>query len=755
VRLAGLFPLVVLLGCGDVGPTAESAYIGRAACAACHADVEQAWTGSHHDLAMDDAGESTVLGDFDDAVFVSASGDTTRFYRRDGGFYVRAVGADGRPGDFEVAYTFGADPLQQYLIEFPDGRVQSLDVAWDARPPDAGGQRWFHLYPEDPPSPGDALHWAGLDQTWNYQCAECHSTNLDRGYDAATDTYATTWSEIDVSCEACHGPGSEHAGWAQTASSDAPPLEIPGFAGLGAPGAWVFEPGAAIAARTTPLESRAQVETCARCHSRRGVIAADYTHGAPILDTHRVSLLNEGLYHADGQIEDEVYVYGSFLQSRMYRAGVTCTDCHDPHTGRPRAEGNVLCGQCHLPTTYDTPDHTLHVAGSDGSRCVDCHMPETTYMGVDPRRDHAFSAPRPDVSAAIGAPDACTRCHTDQSQDWAAGALADGIGPTTSGGRVGPTLHAARRGDPRVSADLGALVGDTAEAAIVRGTAATLLGRVPGPRADRALRAALTDPEPLVRLGALGALAGPGIQSHWRAAYHLLTDEVAAVRLEAALRLAFVPADAATPEENQVIDSAIDEYVSSQLVNAERPEAHLNIAAVRLARGNPGEARLALDKALALDPTFVAAYANLADLHRAVGNDAGAAAVLERGLQVAPDDPALLHSLGLSRVRSGEMTDALDLLRRAYEAEPENPRYGYVYAVALSSSDSTDAALQVLRDVLEVSPFNRDALLGLATIARDQGLRDEALLTARRLRELWPNDPAAAQLLAELDPSAR
>lgn len=750
-----LFSLVVLLGCGDAGPGAASAFIGRAACAECHADVEGAWAGSHHDLAMDVASEATVLGDFDDAVFVSTTGDTTRFYRRDGGFHVRAIGEDGRPTDFEVAYTFGADPLQQYLIELSDGRVQSLDVAWDARPGDAGGQRWFHLYPDDPPAPGDALHWTGLDQTWNYQCAECHSTNLDRGYDAATDTYATTWSEIDVSCEGCHGPGSEHARWAEPASPGSQAPEIPGFEGLRAPGAWAFEPDAAIASRTTPLESRAQIETCARCHSRRGVVAADYTPGAPILDSHRVSLLDEGLYHADGQIDDEVYVYGSFLQSRMYRAGVTCTDCHDPHTGRPRADGNVLCGRCHLPSAYDSPDHTLHPEASSGSRCVDCHMPETTYMGVNPRRDHAFSVPRPDVSAAIGAPDACTRCHADQSQEWAAAALADRVGPETAGGRVGPVVHAARLGDPRISADLAGLVGDTAEAAIVRGTAAALLGRVPGSRADRALRAALTDPEPLVRLGALGALAGPAVQSHWRAAYHLLADPVAAVRLEAASRLAFVPAEAATPEETAAIDSAIEDYVRSQLVNAERPEAHLNIAAARLGRGNLGEARAALERALALDPTFVAAYANLADLHRAVGDDAGAGAVLERGLLVAPDDPGLLHALGLSWVRSGDMAGALDLLRRAYEAAPENPRFGYVYAIALSSTDSSDTAIQVLRDVLEDSPFDRDALLALATISRDQGRRDEALRTARRLGELWPNDPATAQLLAELDSVAR
>ncbi|MFV1988386.1 MAG: tetratricopeptide repeat protein [Gemmatimonadota bacterium] len=714
--------------------------------------------GSQHDLAMAAATDSTVLGDFDDATF-TIDGRTTEFFRRDGGYGVRAAGPDGAVGEYEVAYTFGVEPLQQYLISFPGGRYQALDVAWDARPEADGGQRWFHLYPDDPPAPGDPLHWTGLDQTWNYQCAECHSTNLERNYDAATDVYSTTWSEIDVSCEACHGPGSAHVRWAEVAGPDAriePGVGGGGILRLGSKdgAGWTFAPGESIARRTVALSSRTQIETCARCHSRRGVISGDYAAGEPILDSHRVSLLDEGLYHADGQIQDEVYVYGSFLQSRMYRAGVTCTDCHDPHTAELKAEGNALCGGCHLPTVYDTPDHTLHPIDAEGAQCVDCHMPATTYMIVDPRRDHGFRIPRPDLSADIGAPDACTGCHTDQTQRWAADILANRFGVDSTRARYGRTIHAARRGDPRIAGALSSLVTDSTESAMVRATAASLLGRIAGPTTGRALRAALRDPSPLVRLGALQSLDGAAIAEHWRSAYALLDDPIRAVRLEAGRRLAMVPADALTPPEADAVARGVEAFLESQLVNAERPEAYLNIAATRAARGSPAEALEALETALLRDPAFVPAYVNLADLFRAMGVDSQVEATLRQGLEIVPDDPSLLHALGLTLTRRRQMDEAVDLLARAAELAPETARYGYVYGIALNSIGDVDGAVAALERALLGAPFDQQVLVALATISRDAGRTEQAVRYARRIVELWPDDPGARQLLDELNPNA-
>ncbi len=229
VELAALVMVVGALACRPVdepaargslsSPSAPAAtetitYVASHACVECHPAEVQSWLGSHHDRAMEEVSEATVLGDFDGATFELA-GVTSTFSRREGKYFVRTDGPDGALHDYEIAYTFGVEPLQQYLVAFPGGRYQALGIAWDSRPREQGGQRWIHLYPEDPPRPGSPLHWTGIDQTWNHMCAECHSTNLRKGYRADGARYETTWSEIDVACEACHGPGSEHVAWAR------------------------------------------------------------------------------------------------------------------------------------------------------------------------------------------------------------------------------------------------------------------------------------------------------------------------------------------------------------------------------------------------------------------------------------------------------------------------------------------------------------------------------------------------------------
>lgn len=317
-----------------VADVRDATFVGRQVCAPCHQEQEASWRGSHHDLAMQEATEETVLGDFSDATFTYA-GVTSTFFRREGGFWVETDGPDGELRDYEIAYVFGVEPLQQYLVGFPDGRYQALSVVWDARPREEGGQRWYHLYPGEEVDHRDSLHWTGVFQNWNQQCAECHSTDRQKGYDPASDSYRSTWSEIDVSCEACHGPGSRHAAW--TEKVEAGEILADGPNGLvldlrdRSGGVWEIDAETGIAERSAPPSSRAEIEACARCHARRSPIVADYQHGSELLDTHRLSLLEENLYWADGHIRDEVYVYGSFVQSRMYSKGVTCGDCHDPH----------------------------------------------------------------------------------------------------------------------------------------------------------------------------------------------------------------------------------------------------------------------------------------------------------------------------------------------------------------------------------------------------------------------------------------
>jgi predicted CXXCH cytochrome family protein len=332
----------------------------------------------------------------------------------------------------------GVFPLQQYLIAFPGGRYQALGIAWDSRPKAQGGQRWFPLYPAQILRAGDPLHWTGRDQTWNYQCASCHSTDLKKNYDLAAESYATSWTDIDVACEACHGPGSRHIAWAKARAagssgpSQAAPNRQPRSSDTGlttkleraGPGQWQMNPETGIAQRVEALNSR-ELDVCAGCHSRRKVIARDPSAGAAFLDSYLPALLEPGLYHADGQIDGEVFEYGSFVQSRMYHAGVICSDCHEPHSLALREKGNGLCAQCHLPAKFDVAEHHHHQQGSDVAQCVNCHMPSKTYMGVDNRRDHSIRVPRPDLSASIGTPNACTQCHADRTANWATQRVAE------------------------------------------------------------------------------------------------------------------------------------------------------------------------------------------------------------------------------------------------------------------------------------------------------------------------------------------
>ncbi len=468
----------------EVAPATASApdrFVGAQSCRQCHEPEFKAWTGSHHQLAMLPADASSVLGDFNDASF-EHFGVKSTFFKRDGKFFVRTDGPDGAPTEFEIKYTFGVSPLQQYLIEFPGGRMQALGIAWDSRPRTDGGQRWFHLYPGEKVDHTDQLHWTGRYQNWNMMCAECHSTNLRKGYDAASNSYRTTYSEINVSCESCHGAGSRHVDWARRAAQKSSyAQDADQTKGLSVrlksdwATAWTLpEADAKFPVRNKPADP-AVANTCAACHARRSTLAEGGIPGAPLGDTHRLSMLRQPLYHADGQQRDEVYTWGSFLQSRMHEKGVTCADCHEPHSLKIRFEGNNLCARCHNPAIFDTPKHHFHPANSKGAACVSCHMPSQKYMVVHDRLDHSLRVPRPDLSESLGTPNACTMCHADQKPAWAAAAMDQWYGATwRSRPQWGTTLQAGATGAPGALPKLLELAHDVATPAIVRATAATL-----------------------------------------------------------------------------------------------------------------------------------------------------------------------------------------------------------------------------------------------------------------------------------------
>lgn len=709
-------------------------YVGAAACAACHATESMAWRASQHAHAMQAAGPETVLGRFDGT---TPPGIPASFSCGASGCSVRTAGGDGRPGDFPVAYSFGVEPLQQYLVPFPDGRLQVLPYAWDTRPAAQGGQRWFDLQSGEQPAPGTARHWRGMDQNWNFMCAGCHSTNLRRHYDPAQDRYASTWTDLAVGCEACHGPGSRHLEWARhepgaDAADHGLTLALDERRGAG----WTHD-GHGEPARQPALGSHREVETCAACHSRRRPLGDDPTPTGRLLDAYEPALLEPGLYYPDGQQQGEVYIYGSFLQSRMYAAGVTCSDCHEPHGGKLRLAGNALCTQCHQAARYDAASHHLHPAGSAGAQCVACHMPARTYMQIDPRRDHSLRVPRPDLTVRLGVPNACNGCHADQDAQWAAAAIGKAHGPQRQGYQhYAETLDAARRGAPGAEGKLLALAADRDAPGIARATAVAALGRWPDARSDAALRTAAGDPDPLLRDAALEAALSFPPRQRAELALALAGDAVPAVRIKAGHVLAAVPDALLDAAQRQLRDRAYAAYRASELASAERPESHLNLGSAAAERGEPDEARAQYRAALRLDPRFVPAWADLAELERAAGDEAQAGAVLEEGLRAVPADPTLLHVSGLRLVRLHELPQALDLLRRAAAGAPDHPRYAYVYAVALHSGGQGPQALAVLEDALRRAPYSAELLAAAAGFEREAGHAQQAAGYARRLAEL-------------------
>jgi Flp pilus assembly protein TadD len=705
-RSWGVVAVVLAAACGE---DRAPAFVGSESCAGCHAAEGERWRSSHHALAMQVGSDSTLLGDWSGTT-VTDAGIATTFSTTDGRRVVTTAGEDGKATLFIPAFTFGIHPLQQLLLPMSRGRLQALSVAWDTRAKEAGGQRWYHLYGGDSVGVGDPLHWASRDLNWNYQCAECHSTDVRKGYIAAADSYATTFKEVSVGCEACHGPGSEHLRRAggRTATGGAAVGGFPTEFGYDT-ATWVFGAGDPIAHRSSPRVERREVETCGRCHARRGVTEEGFAYGKPLLASHRPALLEPGLYWPDGQIRDEVYEYGSFLTSRMSRAGVTCSDCHDPHSAA-RPTGNATCAKCHLPATFDTPRHTRHASGSPGTQCVSCHMPSKTYMGVDVRHDHSFRIPRPDLTVALGTPNPCSSCHAERGAQWATARIVGWTGRRRDpADHFGTLFSRADRGDAGVAPALLALAQDRGRPVMVRASAWARLAGFPSLLVRDALTGAASDPDPLVRFGAVRALEGLRSIDRVEAGTVLIADSVRTIRTDAAMAM-LGARDQLPKAQRDHLDRALAEWEEGQRLNADRPEARSALAVYYGNTDRAAEAETELLAAIRLDPGYAPAYANIADLYRSLGRDADGFRILTEGLQRLPNDAALHHALGLTLVRQRELQRGVAELARAVELAPSEARFSYVLAVALHDTGRPDEALRVVDAALQHRPYDPSLL---------------------------------------------
>jgi predicted CXXCH cytochrome family protein len=717
-------------------------YVDDRSCWECHTQQYNDWLGSHHDQAMQIADEETVLGDFDDVTFTHFD-VTSRFYKKDGKLFVQTDGPGGELADFEIKYTFGVEPLQQYLVELPNGHVQALTIAWDTVQ-----RRWFHLYADEEISHEDTLHWTGRSRNWNAMCAECHSTNLQKNYDIATDSYDTQRDEINVGCQACHGPGSAHDEWTRAESKN--------------------QRFTLLAVNYSDDDPKAEVDACAPCHSRRRRVSTEDRAGRPLMDDFQVSTLRDGLYHADGQILGEVYEYGSFVQSKMYLRGVRCTDCHNPHTLKLVAPGNAVCVQCHSaepdprfatlqPKDYDTPDHHFHPVGAKGTQCVDCHMPQETYMVVDPRHDHSFRVPRPDLSVSLGVPNACSACHADRSAQWADSVVADWYGPGRQQAKhYGEAIAAGRAGGRDALRGLTDLVNDSEQPAIVRATALELLQPF-GNAAFRPVIIATRDTDPMVRTAAAGSLDWLPPATRLSSLAPLLNDPIRAVRIEAARVLSTVPPDYFELAQRLAFEAALLEYKEAQLADGELPWAHMNVAVIQTAEGQYGFAEESYLTAIRLDPSFLPARVKLANLYSEMErNDEAERMFMEAIDHAVPEDQGeLYYSLGLLLREEERVEEAATYLGQAADLLSNRPGVRYDYALALQQlGRRTEAEAEMLK-AYAADPADSSILRGLAVFYSQQEDWERALLYARKLVELLPDEPGPKQMLQRIEDRLR
>lgn len=694
--------------------------ISNQQCIGCHTKSQHDWQQSDHANAMAIADKNSVLGDFNNN-YAEHYGQKAHFFIKDNRYQV-TISYDEKKdtypvNTYQVKYTFGHFPLQQYLVEIEKGKLQVLPFAWDSRDKLEGGQRWYHNYSHEEIRPEDRLHWRQPLQNWNGMCADCHSDGMIREYDKETNSFASQFDNINVGCLSCHGDMSTHAKQVEkrNVSNDIISSNHP-------TGQWLRNIGDKTAHWQGDKRDNAFMDGCFACHTLRSPLTDGIKANTPFLDQFTPQLPSAPNYFADGQIKEEVYVYGSFLQSKMFAAGVNCLDCHDKHTMKLKIEGNGLCLQCHGGEVYNVKSHHQHEDKSAGAQCVNCHMPDNRYMGVDDRRDHSFKIPRPDISQAFGTPNACLKCHDDKSNQWASINLEKWHGKPKTLLITKQYLMALNSGQAITLEQHLAIVNNEEMSVINRASALQLLGYSTQTFSAELLNPYLTHKEPLLRLSAtnIATLLTP----NERASYisPLLGDKLKSIRVAAARNL--VSSDIAKNSQ-ALFDKAFKELQSSNTINSWRGEGRANQALLEIEMNQLSDAEKTLKQAINIEPYFEASYVNLADLYRVQQRSMLVGSVLRKGMKNIPLSGALPYSYGLHLIRQKKLNKAISFFEQAIKLSPENPQYAYTFVLAIDGSGESSEALNKLKKlILNYQDKSQLKELGLY-LSQKLKLRDE------------------------------
>lgn len=708
-----------------VSASGHAQFVGVEKCSSCHQKEASSWEHSHHDYAMKKATDEYVRGDFSDVVF-NHRGQKYRFYREDDQFMVEAPGPDGQRNQYHISYTFGWEPLQQYLVDFGKGKLQALNIAWDTEK-----EQWFALDQEQDIQHGDWLHWTGGAMNWNTMCADCHTTNLKQNYIAEADSFNTTWSSINVSCESCHGPGKKHVELMQSEEAQQATIDR-------------IREDLQMTANTSQTEL---INKCAPCHAFREKLAPNYEHQGEFLDHFSPNTPHPEAYFADGQIKDEVYVYGSFLQSKMYKNDVQCNDCHDPHTLELKANvtDNSLCLQCHA-SSYNSEEHHFHEPNTESSQCINCHMPGRYYMEVDFRRDHSFRVPRPDLSQKFGNPNACNDCHDDQSAEWAANSIEQWYGPNRPDHFSETFLRADSLG-PETIPELQTIISDTAQNDIVRATTAWYLGQFGTRESLDILEQYINDESGLVRNSAARAIAALPGDMKQAPLQDALDDSARAVRLAAAQGLAEFSVQDIAFNLKEAFNEAMTEYREYLNTNQYFPQGQMNLGQYYEKQGQTQKAIQAYQKAIQKDFHFNPARINLAYLYNQTGENQKAEQLLTKVIEQEPSYGPAHYSLALLLAEQDNITGALPHFEKAADLMPDNHRVRYNWAISLQRLNRPEASEKAYKQAIELAPESPDYLYGICTLYIQQKQYDEALPYAQKLAKLYPQNQRFGQLL--------
>ena len=703
----------------------EATYVGSASCMECHEKEYAEWRQSDHFQAMLPATDSTVLGDFNNVEFI-ADGVTTRFYKEGGNFYINTEGDDGQNHDYKVDYVFGYFPLQQYLIAFPGGRYQVTRASWDSRE-----NKWFNQYTGEKINHNDWLHWTGNGQNWNTMCATCHSTNLVKNYDLSQDTYHTTWAEVNVGCETCHGPSSEHVSFMLTENYKR--------------GATIPNSGMRY---TKTVTNTQEVNSCAPCHARKADISALPVHSKELLDDIIPQLIDDEFYFADGQIKEEDYVYGSFVQSKMYHNDVRCSNCHNPHSGKRIAEGNTLCMTCHEPK-YNTPDHHFHKTDDEGAECIKCHMPVKTYMGNDHRRDHSFRVPRPDQSVAYGTPNACNQCHTDKSSKWAAIAVEKWYGKERAY-HFSDDLIPGSLLNENSEKHLIKLLADTAQPALARATAVHYLGSLPTQEALAQILLAVSSDEAMIRYHALRALQNFPPETWLATAGAALQDQVRAVRIAAAHLFHQLPEDAIPDQLKYAYTQANRENLNYLEYQTDFAVGNVLLADYYTQEGNFERAIAFYNKGLKKDSLINYARLNLSAAYNSTGQNQLALQTLLTAKKIDAENGRIYYNLALLWAELNQTDSALACFEQALALHYNQGGIYYNYGILALQNNNYKLAENVLLRGYATYPYDDRILYTLTYLYVQKNQLNEARAYARRLKAVAPNNPQYQQFYQNL-----